>query len=1024
MAVIREKRQFKIGTIGVARAPQFGGQGQQMVARQITSAADQFADMFYREAAENAEKAGIEAGRSADRNAVITINPKTGEPEAYEPPSGFGRIAAEAYERVVLRRFEQSIEEEIKNKGKELAVKYEDNANGVALYETAMGEYIASMSNAAEGQFKSYIADVGTSYLNATRTSMAINQVRRERAAAKKAQIAAFNEANNSIEFLIANQGPQALTGETETQAIIQSANQTIGDGAQAGLIDPAEFGNMSKDTRLAMTRGLIRYASGQASDPDTLKMLQHAVGTQNPNAVPDEFAYVADAMRAFGNDYSSLGKLEQFSDGLLSDAVQYATVIEEQEVARQEAEMAVTIFDLENNLSAVGAAERASATMPTNEPSAVAKRAAINFEDYTQRARTALANGDAELSKVYIDKRDAAINAQAEGLYLRAVSNITTDESDEVQRAIIERKPSLAPESSQSAIRAVLRLESDTGIELSDPFLSFVRSYGTGAGRAVEAERENTAAIAAGQIDIRSIAFSDDPVGSVAAAVQEISGIKDLNESLRNTLINQATFNGGKSALNAFFSGAPTQRQIDEARSLIEGGTVAEGVLTEKQQESLLIAREYANESGKISEMRTVFNNQNDVARRRREFANEQQEKARTLQKIKLGMGVPTNRDQRKLVEEDMESRFSAVLQGRTLASIWSDPRALQDERLLPIFDQLSSVSVMPESLHNALTTLANDPGQLMQPNTILSHYINFRDYNFEGVTMSNSMMKALTDSEQVMLDFMADTVTVFGNQSPERLAEIFRAKQEFDSKPQVKERAKEFFGDTLTNYVMSLDGMEDAPPSSINAMSGAALTLLGTGVSAREITKRLERQIERTFPNGRGYVFGPGKSTRTQYPISVAAPGNEDLFRKHVIDRITLSNPGMTPSFGTSKAWNEFARTTLPMPERDSDYIYLMPLDASSDGEVRYIVKQSRSAEEGGDITIRGSITDEGGLNRVAPLIVSNRDPQFVSMVFNRQNAEEKDEMEAAKRRLNVYEAVRENPDLILPAATIPSR
>ena len=50
----------------------------------------------------------------------------------------------------------------------------------------------------------------------------------------------------------------------------------------------------------------------------------------------------------------------------------------------------------------------------------------------------------------------------------------------------------------------------------------------------------------------------------------------------------------------------------------------------------------------------------------------------------------------------------------------------------------------------------------------------------------MTNPMMDALTQKEQVILDYMADSMLIFGNQSPDRIAEIFNVKKQYEEDPQ----------------------------------------------------------------------------------------------------------------------------------------------------------------------------------------------------------------------------------------------
>lgn len=999
MAVIREQRQFKIGPIGVARASQAG----QIIGEAISNSANQMADMFFREAAQRAEKKGMETGSSVDREAVITINPKTGQPEAYETPKSFGSIASDAYQRVVMRRFQQSIEDEIQIKAKELSVRFEDNPNGVALYESAMSDYLASMSNVAEGPFKGYIQDVGTSYLNATRTNLAVAQIRKERAAARQAQIAAINNGLNNIESIVAQQGPRALVGPTQTQAIIGSVGAAINDGSSAGLFDASEPIAGKGKTNLAVTRGLIRHAAMSTSDPEALQLLQYAVGTQNPDAVPPQFSYIADAMRGLGNDYSALAGLEKFSDGLLTDAVQYSKIVQANEVERQNAEINLRIFDMEQNVSANASARTSVAMNPASNTSAVAVNAITAYSQQTREARSAMQAGQEDLSNATLARRDAFLKADAEGLYLRALSGLSTDDTKKLEQAIFERNPMLAPESARNALGALMTIEEQIGVAVVDDFLPVIGSYREAAGKAIDIQVRAEAANEAADIDIRAVTFATDPKAAAEEALKQLNSISGLDETLRASLEAQIQFNAGKNSLNKFFSTRPSEAAVREAKSLLEDGGVDATSLTEAQINQLALARDAANQAGKVSEMRTVFNNQANVAAGRRNDLAKQEERARTLQQINMGMGNGRDKDQRALYEDDIEQRYASVLGGRTLASIWSDPTAFQNRELAPIFQELSTKNVMPESLHAAFTSLARGAWMGGDPNVLISHYNNFRSYNYEGVAMSNPMMDALTDTEQTMLDYLADTIPVFGNDAPDRIAEIFRVKQQYEEDAKLKEKVKTFFKDkTLEEYVMGLSGMENVPPSAFNAISAAALNLFTTsrssGLSLSEMTNRLESQIERSYPSGGGYVYGAGFTERTRFPISKAAPGNEYHFREHIVQRISEANPSVTPIFGTPGRAERFVFG-------EQDYFYLQPLDASSNGEIRYIVKQRLPAEMGGDRVVTETVLDEGS-EYSAPIIISNADYGYVNRVTADRMREDREAIEEGKLRLQEQE------------------
>ena len=207
MPVIREEKRFGIGPIGVARlsSPVPGTNAAGTIADSVARSADQMADMFFRRGAQVAEKKGLEAGASAAPEMIMAIDPATGAPKAYEAPRGMGVIAQEAYQRVIQTRFQAALEDEIKFKATELAIKYD---GAVDRYSAAMSEYIGAMAENAEGQFKGMIVDIGTSYLNATRTSMALDQLKKERAAAKAAHDASQAAGLSALEDMGAVLGP------------------------------------------------------------------------------------------------------------------------------------------------------------------------------------------------------------------------------------------------------------------------------------------------------------------------------------------------------------------------------------------------------------------------------------------------------------------------------------------------------------------------------------------------------------------------------------------------------------------------------------------------------------------------------------------------------------------------------------------------------------------------------------------------------------------------------------------------
>jgi hypothetical protein len=1034
MAVIREKRQFQVGTIGVARA----SEGGRIVGQAISQAADQFADAFYREGLQFAEKAGTEAGQTAERERIMTINPQTGQPEAYTPPAPFGRVAAEAYQRVVERRFQQSMDDEMRAKSAEIATRYEDNPNSAALYETAMSDYIASMAENAEGQFKGYITDTGTSYLNLTRSNLAINQIRRERAAAREAQAAAAAAANNQLQALVSQYGPDILSGPTVANALIESSNATVDDGVTSGLFTAGASSQNSRSQALSAAYGLIQYAANNTEDPDDLRLLQHAIGTQNPALVPAGFEYVADALRGFGSDFQALADIEKFSDGLLSDRIQYANVIREREIAEINRQEALSIFDMEQGTAGSVATATSFGVDPIISSGAVAQRALDFYSNETAQARAATAAGRNDLASSITSNRNAVFDGYVQGLHLRAVQNLTPEQTNQLEASIMAQNPNLAPTAeSRQAVSALLQLSRNTDYNIVEDFPPFIGSYRDSAGRFVVAQNEATAftefkALEPTILDIRLLRGGDIDA-AIAAASEAVTGIDSLADTVRSSAITEIQFRGGQAYVSQFFEGSPSETQIASAGAFLEGSDITTG-LTQGQVDLLARARTLGVDSGRESNLRTHFNTVgNAVGQLRRQDEARLREFQDANRIFRLGAGDPTSVGDRRIVDERIQSSFAPQLQAagyQSLGEMFADPAALQNPDMRQILETVNSMNVLPESLQNAFVSLANGSFVGSSPATLISHYTNFRDYSYGGVVMDNPMMRGLTEAQRATLDFLADAAPIIGS-SNTAFADLYTARSRLLSDTHFEDRAKTFFGSTPYEFVRNLDGANNLSASALRGMEAAAVSLYALsaerGLDVSAVKQRLERQIDRTYPDGGGIVFAPDMSSRTRAPLSYAAPGNEDVMEDYVIRRLSqagvtsarlgITDIGSARTMSLSQLQDELRRSrsdgVLPNEGRQ---FFLQTIGVSTSGYVQYQVMERVSIEQGTRRPMMETTQQEmdGDVVTVtAPMIISNQDPLYLLMLGNKTNAQNEDYISRAESVGRVREMYEPAPE-----------
>jgi hypothetical protein len=125
--------------------------------------------------------------------------------------------------------------------------------------------------------------------------------------------------------------------------------------------------------------------------------------------------------------------------------------------------------------------------------------------------------------------------------------------------------------------------------------------------------------------------------------------------------------------------------------------------------------------------------------------------------------------------------------------------------------------------------------------------------------------------------------------------------------------------------------------------------------GLDVEAVRDRLERQIERTYPDGGGIVFAPDGSRRTRAALSYAAPGNEDVMQDYVIRRLSENGRiGVQLGVDGEGFFGTAARLLSPIPsvadtQRGSNRYFLQPIGVPTPGFVQYQVMEQIPIEQG---------------------------------------------------------------------------
>ena len=983
MAVIREKRQFQIGPVGVARADT----GGRYTAQQMINSGNELSSMLFQKLAQKAEKAGLEAGQAVERQKVVAIDPNTGKPEAYEAPSSFGGIASEAYQRVVMTRFQSSIEDEMQNKARELAVQYESNPNGANLYGEAMASYIASMANNADGMFQTYINDVGTHYLQSTQTSMAISQVRRERAAAARAVARSASEALDTLEFTVATDGPDAIAAGGAGSNIAAGGNSVVADGVASGLVDSDAGTAYSREANVRITQGLIRHASTQllnrgADGAAILTQLQAAIGTQNPALIPEEFSALRERYASLGSDYSAMADIERMADGLLGDQSQYMDALVRQEQAQLEAQSNLDAWYLSQGAESNYLKNLAQAGSPRSS-AVLAQNAATQYTSIFNEAAGYAARGDTVNANRIVETANRTLEGSFEALALRSVNNLTVAETAQLEDAYMNRQPSMAPSGSQSALSALIQLENSTG-QVYEGFGSYVSSYRDAPAKYVAQMAEAEAMqVVSTQISPMIASISTGAIG-VDAVISEINAVEGLGDGTRASLIKDANIQGAKGQINTVMSNPLSAVQVNDATAYYDGVAGSGDTLTPQMRQALDQAKLLATDADSDTAVRSFLGSSGRLALDRIAERQKAAEEAARLDVVVTTGGDPESIDDRRLLSKGLEIIYRPALGNRSMGQVFADPASLNDPALQPMFNHIELVQNLPQELVSQMKALAS--GNTTNALTTMQYFVNFNTRNGStGPLLSPAISKSLNDEEYATLSYIAASMNgQTGNlvATNEDIARLIENRRIFNEDPNGQRIVQGVLGQSLNDFVASIDGYEEAPVTFTDSANAMVLQAIASGERSSSVIRDLvENQMNAKYPVADGIVLGPVGSNRALMTLeSTVGPDNADIFTEIVANRYSRET-GRQAAIG----WNP---SSMFMNQVNYDQLFFAPLTPANSTDVRFAIY--RRGETGGDLQlVTENVFDPStGESIPSPMIIGVNDREFRARVTAKTN------------------------------------
>ena len=269
MAIVRQKTTVFNKPVGVVRS----NVGAQQVGNAISQAASGIQRAAFQEASVLAEKKGMDFAKAIDSGDFKTTNPVTGETTSFvspaTAPSEFGTIAATAYQRVVDNRYENSINNELKIKAKEVALKYPFNPEA---YKEVMSDYIANLSEGSIGKYKEFINETGQGWLASTELDIKKQVFEKSRIDAANSIGASLS--NNTEDMYKFARAGSIFDEDSAEMAVFNKEIINHENGIKSSLIQEGATEIASDQMSKAIAAGSIEYLMSISSSKSQRDMM------------------------------------------------------------------------------------------------------------------------------------------------------------------------------------------------------------------------------------------------------------------------------------------------------------------------------------------------------------------------------------------------------------------------------------------------------------------------------------------------------------------------------------------------------------------------------------------------------------------------------------------------------------------------------------------------------------------------------------------------------------------------------
>lgn len=934
MPVVRERRQVgSIGPIGVVSSR--GGDAERY--RRLANATDKLTQLAIGEMGRQAQISATEKAQQLDIEKITTINPKTGKPEALDwigDNRFIGRTGAEAYEKAVAERFQFSIENEIKTKATEVALKYENDPDAFQSYEREMNTYLDGMLRASERDgratsYTNYIADTGVQYVTATKLNMMQEQNRRERA-------------KTASEVLQKNAGRLDLIRQyskegKDVSELINSVKGSIADLEEGALVDRGTIDKWRQITSISHAEGVIDREFSKIGRESAARIAD-AIQVQDTTDLDEaELAIYNDITKYMMQDVDAgNGEIVKTLDfealaGVATYANQSAAVEENNfqrdiNATRYSRQIEIERFVTDNVNDVEAVINDFDEFDPQTARENVAGRFTADTEILLDKSK------DLDLSAPqFLSLRDTIRKAYATKLIIELYDEIEGSPNDRekvINKIIIERDAGVLSGKAKGIANA---LKDITTIEHQGMLTEISRKYSNVDERTSERFRADRSLFEQQLSNgyVKNISQSSSFV-TASELLSEFEGkVRDfdfLSATQKSAYIDKArdaaaSVYMGKEATKLGMNSAAMAAAAAYAANPNDKEGVPQEIIDMVDRAKTIGSDSFAVES-RLVQMTSRLSVKESKEKIRRE-------KAEINKSLYNGLPVKDSATNREYVEE-------VILQQAN-----NDPNYFRSVEITNNRNPATQIlyrsiesGVIPESMAEDLDRIANGTSDMSdeEARNLLAFYSHFANQPREKGFANMWQNTDLSNDTQTRLE----AIRLVAQSANADISVIYQQLNQADD-PAVAKTRKENLGGTIQEFILS-----EIPEAANNAEASKMLTplvkyLYATEQKKGKLATAIRAFYEKAFLPSEGYILDYNHSTgdRSKFSLDAVFRGNEELktyFINKVNTEIIMATRGTTA-----------VAKTISNSDR-KNRAYLMPIPSSS-GIVNYMLVEQTS-------------------------------------------------------------------------------